>query len=197
MPRRNTGRTAAPKPEAQVGQTRRELIASGGATRREGLDAIRTFNPDDFLGSDALEAIIGQSTVTNFLPQLRALQARNSRRGARGPVAGALEGDLAGAFHRNITAEAGRLGSARASLALNRAGQIAEIGGTDRAQGISLLGTELELELAREQMRKEEAARKKKGKGSLIGGILGGAAGFAFGNPLLGAQIGAGIGGSV
>jgi len=192
----NVRRTAVARrnnsPEGVVGQQRSQLLASGGATRREGLDAIRTFDPEQFLGADALEAIIGQSTVTNFLPQLRGLQGRNARRGVRGPLAGALEGDLASSFHRNITAEAGRLGGARAGLALSRAGQIAEIGGTDRAQGISLLGTELELQLAREQMEKEEAANKRKGWGSLVGGIVGGAAGSFI--PGIGTGVGAGIG---
>ena len=193
----STGRTAAPRalaPGAQVGRLRTDLLETGGARRTEGLDAIRTFNPDDFLGADALSSIIDQSTITNFLPQLRALQARNSRRGIRGPLAGAVEGDLASAFQRNIAAEAGRLGGERARLTFDRGREIAEIGGTDRAQGISLLGTELEIELAREQAKKEEDARKRSGVFSLIGGVVGAGAGFFAGNPLLGAQIGSTIG---
>lgn len=192
-------RTAQPRPlapEAQVGALRSDLLRTGGARRTEGLDAIRSFNPDQFLGADALSGIIEQATVTSFLPQLRKLQARNSRRNIRGPLAGAVEGDLASAFQRNITAEAGRLGGERARLTFARGREIAEIGGTDRAQGVSLLGTELEIELAREQAKREEDARKRRGKGALIGTILGGVGGALLGNPLLGAQIGATVGGT-
>ena len=183
---------AGPTPEQRAGQLSTSLTSAGGATRAEGTQGVRDFNPEDYLGADALSAIFERATATNFRPQMASLQARNARRGIRGPLAGATEGDLAGAFHRNLMGTVADFGAQRGQMAFGRARELAEIGGTDRAQGISLLGTELELQLAREQAKKEERQGKRRFFGSLIGGV----GGFLAGGPP-GAVAGASIGGSI
>lgn len=179
-------------PRTQVAQTRAGLMASGEATRAEGLNAIRAFNADAYLGADALRSIFDQATTTNFMPQLRQLQARNAAKGIRGPLTGAVEGDLASGFRRDLMGTVAQYGAQRANLDISRAGQIAEIGALDRGQGISLLGTELELQLAEEQRRREERQRRRSGWGSLIGAGLGGVLGSVV--PGVGTAIGAGLG---
>lgn len=182
-------------PEARLRDASRDLMRSGGAVRSEGTAAIRGFDPSDYLGADALRAVFDEATRTNFLPQLRGLQARNARRGIRGKLAGATEGDLASAFQRNLLARTAEFGAERGRMAFNRGRELAEIGGTDRAQGLSLLGTELELKMARDA----EKARKRSGWGGLLGGALGGLAGsFIPGvGTGLGASIGSRLGGAV
>jgi len=179
-------------PEGRVATERDRLISTGNDTRAQGLAAVQRFDPNEFLGAEALQSVFDEATRTNFVPQLRGLQARNSRRGIRGPLAGALEGDLGSAFQRNLMARVAEFGSQRAGLTLGRARSIADIGGEDRAQGLSLLGTELELKLAREQAKKEERSSRRRG----IGALIGGGAGFLLGGPA-GALIGSQVGGSV
>jgi len=188
-------RTAAPRaptPEQRAGQLSTQLVAQGGATRAAGTQAVAGFDPEQYLGADALQAMFESATATNFRPQLAGLQARNARRGIRGPLAGATEGDLASAFQRNLLGTTAQFGAQRGQMAFGRARELAEIGGMDRAQGISLLGTELELQLAREQAKKEE----KQGKRRFFGSLIGGAGGFLVGGPA-GAVAGAQIGGSI
>lgn len=142
-------------PENEVARQRAKLLASGEQTYTQGVGAIRAFNPEDYLGADALKSIFDEATVRNFLPQLRELQARNSRRGVRGPLAGATEGDLGAAFQRQLLGKVAEFGSTRAQLALGRGQALTDAGGTERAQGISLLGTQLQMQLAREQMKRD------------------------------------------
>lgn len=185
-------RTAA---ERRASRARRRSLTRGGRIQSEGVAALRDFDPRDFLGADALQAVFDEATISNFLPQLRGLQARNARRGVRGPLAGALEGDLASGFQRNLLATAGRFGSQAANLEVGRGQALAEIGGTERAQGLSLLGTELELELAREQARRAREGRRKSALGTGIGGAIGAAAGSLI--PGIGTGIGAAVGSSL
>lgn len=182
----------AATPEQEASGIRRSLLAEGSATRQQGVDALRMFDPEEYLGADALQAIFEEAGATSFIPQLRNLQARNARRGVRGPLAGATEGDLASAFQRNLLATTARFGAQRGQMAFNRGSQLAEIGGFDRAQGISLLGTEMELQLAREEAKRQEKAGWRK----FAGGLIGGAGGFLIGGPA-GAAAGAQIGSSI
>ena len=192
-----TGGVPQGDPEAELARLRQLELERGGQLLEEGTEAIRGFDPEDFFGPEALRSQFEQATTTSFLPQLRGLQARSSRRGIRGPLAGALEGDLTTAFRRDLLAEVGRSRGLAAEFTLRRGGAIADIGGTRRAQGISLLGTELEIRLAREQAKKEEDAAKRRGFGALlftiagcaIGGAKGGVEGAAIGC-LIGSKIG-------
>ncbi|MFW6206622.1 MAG: hypothetical protein ACOC5J_01680 [Gemmatimonadota bacterium] len=191
VPRVNV--SPAPRPESVVRGERDRALRTGSRVQRQGIQAIEEFDPEQFLGADALSAMFDQATVTNLVPQLRSLQARNAQRNVRGPLAGALEGDLASAFRRDLLSQVAQAGGERARLGLQRGTQLAEFGGAERAQGLSLLGTELELQLAREQARRE----RRSGIGGLIGTGLGALAGTfipGVGNAL-GAQIGGAIGG--
>lgn len=179
-------------PEGIVARNRERLLERGERTRTEGLEAIRTFNPADFLGPDALASVFEQATRTSFTPRLRSLQATASRRGIRGPLSGAIEGDLAASFRRDLLAEVARAGGERARLTLGRGRDLAEAGGFDRAQGLELAGTELELALAREQREREESSRRRRAVGGVIGGIVGGTAGSFI--PGLGTGLGASLG---
>ena len=195
------GGTSNERTEAEIEaeRIRRGEIDAGGATQARGVAALESFNAEDFLGPQALQAQFEQSTRTSFLPQLRDLQGRAGRRGIRGPLAGALEGDLTSGFQRNLLAEVGRNRGQAAGFAFRRGEALTSAGGTQKAQGISLLGTELELQLARQQAQKEEKAAKRSGIGSLLGGIAGALGGFAIGGPggaFAGAKAGATIGGS-
>ena len=161
---------------------------AGSAERRaRGLTSQLLSGPDpqSFLTAEALSSQFDEAVRTSFLPQMRQLQARNSARGIRGPVAGALEGDLTSSFHRNLMAQVGRQAETRASIA-----------GAERAQGISLLGTQMEMDLAREQMRREDSSRRRRGIGSMIGAIGGGVVGSMVPGlgTAVGAQVGAGLG---
>ena len=156
----------------------RRLLGAGTA-------ALEGFDPEKYFGPQALQGMFEQATTTSFLPQLRQLQSRNASRGIRGPLAGALEGDLTSSFQRNLMAEVGRNRGQAASMAFGRGETLAGIGGTLQGQGISLLGTELELQLAREQMKRQEEMQKRRGWGMLLGGIAGtvlGPAGTAIGS---------------
>jgi len=182
-------------PEDRIAAIRNRDLLRGGVTLERGTQALERFDPGQFLGADALSSIFDQATRSNFLPQLRSLQARNAARGVRGPISGALEGDLASGFQRNLLAEVARAGGQRASLDFSRAQQLAEIGGAQRAQGISLLGTELELGLARQLAEQQRKSRRKRGIAGLIGSVGGGLIGSAFGAGGLGASIGSKLGG--
>lgn len=194
----NVTRTAQPSTENQSAEDRAATARSrslerGGEIQDAGVAAIRDFDPMDFLGADALKSIFQRATITNFLPQLKSLQARNARRGVRGPLAGALEGDLAAGFQRNLLSTTAQFGSRAAGLALGRGQSLAEVGGTERAQGLSLLGTELELELARERKDREERSNLF----GTIGRGLGMAGGFLIGGPpgaAVGGEVGSGLG---
>ena len=188
-------RSVANQPENVLARIRGQDLARGEATLQQGEAAIAGFNPEDFFGADALRAMFDQATTTNFLPQLRQLQGRAGRRGIRGPLAGALEGDLAAGFSRDLLAEVGRNRGQAAGFAFQRGQSLADIGGNRRAQGISALGTELELKLAREQATREEKAAKRRGVGALLGGIAGGVLGSFV--PGLGTAVGAGIGSKI
>lgn len=181
--------------ERTAQQTRQGLMATGNRVRGQGTAAVAGFDARDYLSADALGSLFEQAGRTTFMPQLRGLQARNSARGIRGPLAGATEGDLAASFRRDLMATAGRFAGQAGQMNLSRAGRLAEIGGEDRAQGLSLLGTELELEMA----RAAEKQRKKSGWGGIIGGAIGGLAGsFIPGvGTGLGAAMGSRLGGSV
>lgn len=180
-------------PEVVARREGARLRAGGGATRAAGTSAVREFDATNYLGADALQSVFDESTVTNFMPQLRRLQARNARRGVRGNLAGATEGDLASSFHRNLMARVAAAGGERARLDLGRAGRLADIGGEDRAQGLSLLGTELELKMARDEAKRN----RKRGIWGTLGAGAGAAVGGLMGNPALGARIGSRIGGAL
>lgn len=144
------------------------LLSRGGRRFDEGFRAVRDISPErivnEELSPDALRGIFDEAITTNLMPQLRQLQARNARRNIRGPLSGALEGDLMGSFGRSVAAESGRLASTRAQirgdLGFRRARTLADLGGTERAQGLAGLSGLMDLRLAREQMFREEDARK-------------------------------------
>lgn len=182
-------RRRAQSPEGIAGAERARSLARGREIQESGIQALERFDPEQFLGADALAAIFDEATATTFMPQLRGLQARNAARGIRGPLAGALEGDLASGFQRSLLARTAEFGGERARLAFGRGRELAEIGGTERAQGLSLLGTELELALAREQAEK----KRKSGVLGTIGRGLGMAGGFLIGGPA-GAAVGGELG---
>jgi hypothetical protein len=178
--------------EERIAGVREEDLARGGAGLDIAQQRLAGFDPDRFLGPEALSSVFEQATRTSFMPQLRGLQARSARRGIRGPLAGALEGDLTAGFQRNLLAEVGRNRATAAGLSLRSIGELGGLAGTRRAQGISLLGTELELDLARKQAAAETAQKRRSGLGSLLGGVAGGIAGSII--PGLGTAVGAGIG---
>jgi len=184
-------------PETILAKQRATELSAGGYTRGLGVGAMESFDPSKYLGADALKSMFDEATVTNFMPQLRALQARNASRGVRGPLAGALEGDLSSAFERNLLATTAQAGGTAAQLAWQRAAGITGAGSEQYGQGISLLGTELNLKLAREQMKAEQDAKKRAGIGAAAGAVAGGVAGsFIPGvGTALGAELGSTVGG--
>src|SRR5690554_6721826 len=100
------------------------------ALRGEAAEAFRTFDPNEFLSPEALQALFNQAGV-GFRGDLANLQARNARRGIRGPLSGALEGDLMSAFHRNLMGMAAQFAGQRANLALSRAQGLAGSAGME------------------------------------------------------------------
>lgn len=171
--------------ERTLGDLRERFLGEGGQVRDAGVAAIRDFNPDDFLGADSLRSLFDEATATNFAPQLSALQARNARRGVRGPLATTTEGTLASAFQRNLLARVGENRGLAARLAFGRGTALAGIGTQERAQGLSLFGTEIDANQAEQARLAEERARRNSTLGSLIGtglriasgGLLGGGGG--------------------
>jgi hypothetical protein len=166
----------------------RSMIGSGGRTLEEGVQGVRNFDPEQFLGANALQSMFDVSTVSNFMPQLRAMQARASSMGHRGPIAGALEGDLASAFQRNLMGTVAQFGSQRAGLTMDRARTLGEFGGQERAQGLEMMAARHEREEARRRSRRGTV-------GSLLGAFAGGAIGSFV--PGLGTAVGASIGSRV
>jgi len=144
--------------------------------RGEAAEAFRRFDPNEFLSADALQALFDQAGV-GFRGDLAALQARNARRGIRGPLSGALEGDLFSAFHRNLMSTAANFAGQRANLALSRAQGLAGIAGMETA----LLG-DIQAQLL-EMMtgQAERAAQRRRLAGTGLGAGLGLAAGLTLG----------------
>jgi hypothetical protein len=129
------------------------------------------------------------------------LRATNERRGIRGPLAGATEGDLGAAFHRNLMSTAANFAGARANLSLQRAQGISDRANADselafatRGQGLETLSGMADRDLASEIAKRQEQAARRRGRGAGIGALAGGALGFALGGPG-GASIGSSIGG--
>jgi hypothetical protein len=162
--------------ERQIGQLQQRFMQSGEATLGQGVSMVQGFGPE------RMQSMFDVATRTNFMPALRQLQARASRTGQRGPVMGALEGDLASAFQRNIS-------SVLAGHEMDRARTLIDVGGTQRAQGLELLGLQHELELAREQARQQRRQQLMGAFGSIAGSVAG-----SFLGPI-GAQVGGAIGG--
>jgi hypothetical protein len=177
-----------------------ELESGADATRGAALNAFMGFDPEKYLSADALQSLFDQAG-TGFRQDLGNLRATNERRGIRGPLAGATEGDLGAAFQRNLLSTAANFAGTRASLSLQRAQGISDRANADselafatRGQGLETLAGMADRELADEIARRQEKAGRRRGLGAGIGALAGGALGFALGGPT-GAGVGSSIGG--
>ena len=146
------------------------------ALRGEAAEAFRRFDPNEFLSADALQALFDQAGV-GFRGDLATLQARNQRRGIRGPIAGALEGDLFSAFHRNLMSTAANFAGQRANLALSRAQGLTGIAGMETGLAGDIQAQLLEMMTG----QAERAAQRRRLAGTGLGTALGVAAGLKLG----------------
>ena len=164
------------------------MLQRGGAAVGSAMQGLQNFDSGQYLGQDALSAMFDMATASNFMPQLRAMQGRASRMGHRGPIAGALEGDLASAFQRNLMGTTAQFGAQRANLDMSRFQNLASIGGAERAQGLEMMAG-----------RQERGEARRRSRLGFVGSILGAGAGGLIGSfvPGLGTAVGASVGARV
>lgn len=178
----------------------RALGRGAGDTRRAALGAVMDFDPEQYLSDDALRSLMERASV-NFRGELAGMRGANERRGIRGPLASAREGDVAVAFDRNARGVAADFAGRRADLALGRADRLAgradaetDLAFNTRGQALELALGERDNEVAREIAEKQERAARRRGLGAAIGTVAGAGIGFLAGGPV-GAGYGAGFGG--
>lgn len=140
----------------------------------------------DELTGPALAATFEQAAATTFEPRLAQLRGVQTRRGIRGPLAGALEGDLAASFRRDLLGTAAQFSGERARGISGLAGLETDVEQEGRRFGLA----EREFGLAerRQQFVEDEAARERRarrraGIGRLLGTAAGAGIGFFAGGP--------------
>lgn len=167
-----------------------EFLGEGKRLIGEATEGIRDFDPEEFFSPEALGALFKEAGF-DFDRRLKRLQGTQARRGIRGPIAGAIEGDLASRFQDQLTARAAEFAGARANLSMGRLESLANIGGAARAQGLNVLRSRLAQSIAQANMDRE---RKAQLMGALFS-IGGAAAGSLI--PGVGTEIGAAAGASL